>query len=120
MVNIDEKKVSAAGLVGHKHKGAIGGLSSKQQMKLLKHFKEGIINVIVATSVAEQGLDIIDCDLVLFYDCVPDQIRAHQRRNRTAKQRLGKVIILITKGTVDERYYWVVREAEKKLKRDTN
>jgi len=89
-------------------------------MKLLKHFKEGIINVLVATSVAEQGLDIIDCDLVLFYDCVPDQIRAHQRRSRTVKQRLGKVIILMTKGTVDERYYWVVREAEKKLKSAIN
>jgi Fanconi anemia group M protein len=115
-INIDVKKVSAAGLVGHKHKEAIGGLSSKQQMKLVKHFEEGIMNVIVATSVAEQGLDIIDCDLVLFYDCVPDQIRAHQRRNRTTKQRNGKVIILITKGTIDERYYWVSREAEKKLK----
>ena len=107
-INIDAKKVSAAGLVGHKHKGAISGLSAKQQMMLLKHFKEGIINVLVATSVAEQGLDIIDSDLVLFYDCVPDQIRAHQRRNRTVKHRPGKVIILITKGTVDERYYWVV------------
>lgn len=119
-INIDEKKVSAVGLVGHKHKGAIGGLSSKQQMTILNHFKEGIVNVLVATSVAEQGLDIIDSDLVLFYDCVPDQIRAHQRRNRTVKQRLGKVIILITKDTIDEKYYWVVKEAEKKLKNDSS
>ncbi|WP_287582377.1 DEAD/DEAH box helicase, partial [Candidatus Borrarchaeum sp.] len=61
-MNLEAKKVCAAGLVGHKHKGTIGGLSSKQQMTLLKHFKEGIINVLVATSVAEQGLDIIDSD----------------------------------------------------------
>jgi Fanconi anemia group M protein len=114
-ININNKKVSAAGLVGHKRKGAISGLTSKQQLMILKQFKEGIINVIVATSVAEQGLDIIDCDLVLFYDCVPDLIRAHQRRNKTVKQRLGKVIILITKGTIDEKYYWVVKGAEKKL-----
>jgi len=110
-----ETNVSAAGLIGHKHKGAIGGLSSKQQMTLLKRFEEGIVNVIVATSVAEQGLDITECDLVLFYDCVPDQIRAHQRRNRTGKQNQGRVIVLITKGTIDERYYWVVKEADRKL-----
>jgi ERCC4-related helicase len=68
--------------------------------------------------VAEQGLDIIDCDLVIFYDCVPDQIRVHQRRNQTGKQKKGRLVILITKGTADERYYWVAKESERKQKID--
>ena len=113
--NTGKLNVSAAALVGHKHQEVNSGLSFKQQMKLLKRFEEGLVNVIVATSVAEQGLDIIDCDLVVFYDCVSDSIRSHQRRSRTGKQKQGQVIVLITKGTVDERYYWVVKEAERKL-----
>ena len=116
--NKDMLKVSAASLVGHLHQKVNSGLSFKQQMKLLKRFEEGLVNVIVATSVAEQGLDIIDCDLVVFYDCVPDLIRSHQRCSRTGTQKQGRVIILITKGTADERYYWVVKEAEKHIKKD--
>jgi Fanconi anemia group M protein len=106
--SIDMPRIFAAGLIGHKHKRVLGGLSSKQQKKLLKQFEEGIVNTLVATSVAEQGLDVIDCDLVIFYDGVPNQIRRNQRQNRTGKQRRGRVITLITKGTADERYFWMV------------
>ncbi len=110
--------ISASALVGHKHKRSTGGLTPKQQTELLKKFEGGRINVIVATSAAEQGLDIIDCDLVVFYDCVPDLLRVHQRRSKTGIKHRGRVIILVTKGTKDERYYWVAKAQEKKLKQD--
>jgi ERCC4-related helicase len=35
------------------------------------------------------------------HDCVPDQIRAHQRRNRAGKQRRGKIIVLITRDIAE-------------------
>jgi hypothetical protein len=80
------------------------GLSQKEQIALLEKFKAGEFNVLVSTSVAEEGLDIAECDMVVFYDAVPSEIRLIQRRGRTARNREGKVIILYCIGTSDERY----------------
>ncbi|MBI2673447.1 DEAD/DEAH box helicase, partial [Candidatus Woesearchaeota archaeon] len=78
------------------------GLSQKEQIKILDEFKEGKYNVIVTTSIAEEGLDIVSVDLVVFYEPVPSAIRSIQRRGRTGRQSKGRVIIMITKGTRDE------------------
>ncbi|MFX0068226.1 MAG: DEAD/DEAH box helicase [Promethearchaeota archaeon] len=91
------------------------GISQKDQTKILQKFRSGEINVLVATSVAEEGLDISECDLVVFYDCVPSSIRAIQRRGRTGRRMLGHVCILITRGTRDEAYYWSAFHKERKM-----
>jgi Fanconi anemia group M protein len=72
--------------------------------------------VLIATSVAEEGLDIPSTDLVVFYEPVPSEIRTIQRRGRTARKMPGKVIILITKGTPDEGYYWSAKRKEKLMR----
>ena len=78
------------------------GMSQNTQVKTLEQFKEGKYNVLVSTSVAEEGLDIAECDVVIFYDAVPTEIRLIQRKGRTARQRNGKVIIMYCKGSSDE------------------
>lgn len=80
------------------------GLSQKQQIEILKQFKQGKYNVLVATNVGEEGLDIAECDLVIFYDVVASEIRYIQRKGRTARHREGRVIILYSKKTRDEIY----------------
>ncbi|MHA1372914.1 MAG: DEAD/DEAH box helicase [Promethearchaeota archaeon] len=80
------------------------GMSQKKQLEILKAFKEGIFNILIATNVAEEGLDIAECDIVVFYDIVASEIRYIQRKGRTARQREGKVILLYTKNTNDEIY----------------
>ena len=90
------------------------GLSQKKQIDILDKFKEGIYNVLVSTNVGEEGLDIAECDMVVFYDVVASEIRMIQRRGRTARHREGKVVILYTKDTNDEIY---LRIALNKLKR---
>ena len=92
------------------------GLTQKQQATIIQQFKEGAYNVLIATSVAEEGLDIPSTDLVVFYEPVPSEIRLIQRRGRTARKMPGKVIILITKGTMDEGYYWASKRKEKRMK----
>ncbi len=59
----------------------------------------GEFNVLVATSVAEEGLDIPEVDMVILFEPVPSEIRTIQRRGRTARRRSGQVIILIAEKT---------------------
>jgi len=91
------------------------GLTQKQQVEVLDKFRAGEYNVLVATSVAEEGLDIPSTDLVLFYEPIPSEIRSIQRKGRTGRQHKGRVIILVTKGTRDEAYYWSSKSKEKKM-----
>jgi len=80
------------------------GLSQKKQLEILEQFKQGQYNILVSTNVGEEGLDIAECDLVIFYDVVASEVRFIQRKGRTARHREGKVIILYCKGTHDEIY----------------
>ena len=102
--------------VGQATRGSDKGLTQKEQINLLKEFKEGIYNTLVGTSVAEEGLDIEECDLVVFYDVVPSAIRSIQRRGRTGRKKEGKVFVLMAKGTRDEGYYWAEKTKEKNMK----
>ena len=71
-------------------------------MSVLQEFRNGGANVLLATSIGEEGLDIPSADLVIFYEPVSSEIRTIQRRGRTGRQRLGEVIVLIAEGTRDE------------------
>jgi Fanconi anemia group M protein len=102
--------------VGQAHKKNDRGLSQKEQAEIIQQFKNNDYNVLVATSVAEEGLDIPATDLVLFYEPVPSEIRSIQRSGRTGRQQDGQVIVLITKDTRDEGYYWSSINKEKRMK----
>jgi Fanconi anemia group M protein len=91
------------------------GLSQKKQLEILDQFKQGHFNVLVSTNVGEEGLDIAECDLVIFYDVVASEIRFIQRKGRTARHREGKVIILYCKGTHDEIYMHIALSKLKKM-----
>jgi Fanconi anemia group M protein len=91
------------------------GLTQKQQVEILDRFRAGEYNVLVATSVAEEGLDIPSTDLVLFYEPIPSEIRSIQRKGRTGRQHKGRVVVLVTKGTRDEAYYWSSKNKEKRM-----
>jgi Fanconi anemia group M protein len=108
--------IRAARFVGQQTKGKEKGLRQKQQIELVKQFKSGEYNTLIATSVAEEGLDIAECDVVIFYDIVPSEIRAIQRRGRTGRKREGKVILLKAKGTREEGYFWAEKMREKEMK----
>ena len=55
----------------------------------------------------EEGLDIAEVNQVIFYDNVPSSIRFVQRRGRTGRKDTGKLVVLIAKNTIDEKYYWI-------------
>ena len=91
------------------------GLSQKEQKELLDKFREGVFNVLVATSVGEEGIDIPRVDLVIFFEPVPGAIRHIQRRGRTGRQEQGRVIILVTEDTRDVAYKWSAHHSERRM-----
>jgi Fanconi anemia group M protein len=108
--------VKAVRFVGQSSRDTAEGLSQKQQKELLDAFRRGDYNVLVATSVAEEGLDIPSVDMVIFFEPVPSEIRTIQRRGRTGRKAAGAVYVLSTKGTMDEAYYGVAQEKERRMK----
>ena len=97
-----ESNIKPGRFVGQTSKGNQLGMKQKEQIAQLERFKDGEINVLVATSVGEEGLDVPAADSVILYEPVPSAIRAIQRRGRTARQKDGDVHILVAKGTRDE------------------
>ena len=110
------KNAKPVRFIGQSVKNGDKGLTQKEQSIIISSFKENKYNVLIATSVAEEGLDIPSTDLVVFYEPIPSEIRAIQRRGRTGRKTTGKVIILITKGTPDEAYYWASKRKEKQMR----
>jgi ERCC4-related helicase len=102
--------------VGQAKKDGAGGLNQKQQKKIIEEFSEGKINVLCATCIAEEGLDIPEVNIVIFYEPIPSAIRTIQRAGRTARLKKGKIIMLITKKTRDEAFFYVSKSREKKMK----
>ncbi len=83
------------------------GLKQKKQVETVQKFRDGMTKVLVATRVGEEGLDISEVNLVIFYDNVPSSIRFVQRRGRTGRKESGRLVVLIAKDTIDEAYYWI-------------
>jgi len=102
--------------IGQASRGDDRGLTQREQGQILQAFKEGSYNVLVATSVGEEGLDIQECDLVIFYEAVPSAVRLIQRRGRTGRTRPGRVVVLVALGTRDEGYYWSAIRRESQMK----
>jgi Fanconi anemia group M protein len=91
------------------------GLSQKKQKEMIQQFSNSDFNVLVSSSVGEEGLDIPQVDLVIFYEPVPSAIRKIQRSGRTGRLDDGRIIMLIAKDTIDEIYYHVARNKERMM-----
>jgi len=95
--------------------GEVSGLSQKEQKKIIHEFSRREINVLCATSIGEEGLDIPEVNVVFFYEPVASAIRAIQRAGRTARLMKGKLVMLITRKTRDEAYFYASKAKEKKM-----
>ncbi len=91
------------------------GMCQETQQEIISQFRQASCNVLVATSVAEEGLDIPEVDLVIFFEAVPSEIRLIQRRGRTGRKSPGKCIILATADTFDERFLEISFKREGKM-----
>ena len=118
-------------------RGKSDGLSQKKQIAILDAFRKDKFSILVSTSVLEEGLDVDECNLVIFYDSTASAIRKIQRAGRTGRKKKGQVIVLTTHHTIDTTAHfisnarerkmnqllyditWLKRELRKKAKKDT-
>ena len=112
----DVEGIRAVRLVGQLNKPYDSGLTQKEQAEILSSFRDGKYNVLVATQIGEEGINISSSDVVVFYDNVPSAVRFVQRRGRTGRDTPGKVVILITKGTMDAAYYYLAKRRERMMR----
>jgi len=104
-----------ARFVGQASRGEDIGLTQRQQVEIIEKFRGGEYNVLVASSIGEEGLDIPAVDLVVFYEPVPSEIRTIQRRGRTGRTQVGRVKMLVTRDTRDEAYLHSARRKERRM-----
>jgi len=104
--------------VGQGDKEGSDGMTQTEQKDTLDAFRNGEFEVLVSTSVAEEGLDVPDVDLVLFYEPVPKGIRSIQRKGRTGRASDGRVVVLLAEDTRDEAFFWISRNEEQRMEEE--
>jgi ERCC4-related helicase len=113
---LSRNKISCSRFVGQASRLGDDGMTQDKQAEVLEFFKGGDYQVLVATSIAEEGLDIPEVDLVVFYEPIPSEIRYIQRRGRTGRKSSGLVIILAMKDSIDARYLSASTRRVQKMK----
>jgi len=113
---LEKEGIKSVKFFGQAAKDGEKGLTQKEQKAIIKSFRIGEYDVLLSTSVAEEGIDIPAVDLVVLYEPVPSEVRMIQRRGRTGRKRTGRVKVLVTEGTRDEGYFWSSIRKENNMK----
>ncbi|OTA79746.1 hypothetical protein M434DRAFT_401993 [Hypoxylon sp. CO27-5] len=104
VLNTHKPLIRAAVFVGQADSKRTGGMKQAEQIERIQKFKEGEFNVLVATSIGEEGLDIGQVDLIICYDASASPIRMLQRMGRTGRKRAGRVVLLLMRGKEEDNY----------------
>ena len=99
----NERKIRADFCIGHKGEGRDDrfGMTGKQQYNVLQKFREDKVNVLVATSVLEEGLDVPDCNLIIRFLYVKDEISRKQTGGR-GRSKDTRHYALLESGSKEE------------------
>ncbi|MDF2556888.1 MAG: box helicase [Bacillales bacterium] len=112
-----DELIEALAVRGYNADGIHGDLTQARRMQVLKKFKDGAVDILVATDVAARGLDISGVSHVYNFDIPQDPESYVHRIGRTG--RAGKSGIAITFVTPREMAYLEIVEktTNKKMER---
>lgn len=103
-LNKHKPMIKASIFVGQADSKRSEGMKQKQQIETIERFRNGDFNVLVATSIGEEGLDIGQVDLIICYDASASPIRMLQRMGRTGRKRAGNITLLLMKGKEEDQF----------------
>lgn len=112
---LEKNDIKTSRFVGQAKRIGDEGMKQDEQAEVLESFRNSDFDVLVATSIAEEGLDIPEVDLVIFYEPISSEIRYIQRRGRAGRKSSGSVIILATKDTIDMRHLYASKMRVEKM-----
>ncbi|KAM4690578.1 Fanconi anemia group M protein [Rhinophrynus dorsalis] len=105
MLNQHHPTVRVMTFVGHSSSGkGVKGFTQKEQLEVVKRFREGGFNTLVSTCVGEEGLDIGEVDLIICFDAQKSPIRLVQRMGRTGRKRQGRIVVILCQGREERTY----------------
>ncbi|XP_070604865.1 Fanconi anemia group M protein isoform X2 [Erythrolamprus reginae] len=104
MLNHHYPLVRVMTFVGHSTGKNTKGFTQKEQLEVVKHFREGGYNTLVSTCVGEEGLDIGEVDLIICFDAQKSPIRLVQRMGRTGRKRQGRIVVILSEGREERTY----------------
>uniref|UniRef100_S4RJA5 FA complementation group M n=1 Tax=Petromyzon marinus TaxID=7757 RepID=S4RJA5_PETMA len=93
---------------------ATRGFTQKEQVQVVKRFRHGGYNTLVATCVGEEGLDIGEVDLIVCFDAQKSPVRLVQRMGRTGRRRHGRIVVILAHGR-EERMYNQCQSSRKSI-----
>jgi ERCC4-related helicase len=117
---LEKNEIKTSRFVGQAKRIGDEGMKQDEQAEVLESFRNSDFDVLVATSIAEEGLDIPEVDLVIFYEPISSEIRYIQRRGRAGRKSSGSVIILATKDTIDMRHLYASKMRVEKMTNSLN
>ena len=92
------------------HSCRLWGMNDKQQLQTINEFKSGEINYLIATSVAEEGIDIQACNCVIMYT-LPPTVKTYIQSRGRARKKSSKFVLFI--DTTDEEQHQRVQRFAK-------
>lgn len=95
------KEIIQPGVVTGHSRQESKGMTQEEQSAIIRAFRSGKLNLLVATSVLEEGIDVPACNLIIRYQHVTNEISLVQSKGR-ARAMDSKCYAIIGKGTPKE------------------
>ncbi|XP_054828583.1 interferon-induced helicase C domain-containing protein 1 [Eublepharis macularius] len=89
----EEVGVKAHYLIGAGHNSEFKPMTQNEQKDVIEKFRNGKVNLLIATTVAEEGLDIKECNIVIRYGLVTNEIAMMQARGRARADESTYVLV---------------------------